>query len=148
MLRFGVLLQSCRRANQRIAYSLHWESEGVCSASHWRFFSDAFYRQPFYHWFLVMVLCAFFTRCRESSNQFDSQREKEKNGMPVFFSFPLFLFYVSGLFASMCVCALYLCLVPLEVRKGHQISWDQIQLGTTMWVLGVELVSSGKSRCS
>lgn len=46
-------------------------------------------------------------------------------------------FYMSECFAWMCVWALHVCLVPMEVRRGYQIpwNWSYRYLWTTTWVM-------------
>lgn len=56
-----------------------------------------------------------------------------------FFKKWLFLFYVFGYIACMCVCAPSASVVSKEDRRGSQISWSwSYELWATMWVQGLE----------
>lgn len=54
---------------------------------------------------------------------------------------------VYGCFSYMYVCSPCECLLPSEVKRGHQILWDWSywQLEVTTWVLETELMSSARA---
>jgi hypothetical protein len=57
------------------------------------------------------------------------------------------LFNVYVCFACMYVCISYMCLVPTEDRRGHQIhqDWRYRYLWTAVWMLGFKPRSSGRA---
>ena len=56
------------------------------------------------------------------------------------------LIHVYGCFVCIYICAPHACLVTLEARRGHWMSWNWSyrQLWATMWVLSIELGISGR----
>lgn len=52
-----------------------------------------------------------------------------------------------GILPGMCVCVLYTCLVLQEMRVGYWSPWNcnYRWLWATVWVLGIEHNSSGRS---
>lgn len=58
----------------------------------------------------------------------------------------MYLFYVYWSFACMFACVPHPCLLLTEVKRGHQITGIQIiQLGVALWVLEIELGSTGRA---
>lgn len=70
-----------------------------------------------------------------------------QNQLCIYFKDLFSYFVFSVLPTCMCVCALHVCMVPTEARRGHWIPWDwrYRQLKSTMWVLRTEPESSAKA---